>query len=197
LLLVTIIAFGENLPEDQLAAAAEQSAQGNLALVLGSTMMVLLALCRHQAGRQDDHLQPPTHALQHVQDRTKKIVLEDCHDTTIIAHGKILTNMMECCSNIKLHIHMPVLTCDNTTNIQINYSDPQYFEMIAWAKVQGAAVTLGEEPVDLSALKRINYAAHHFSHTKRRSALESDPARQMWPHHRVGANLATLGGFQY
>ncbi|KAL6068105.1 NAD-dependent protein deacetylase sirtuin-7 [Balamuthia mandrillaris] len=279
LLLDTIVAFGETLPEDQLALADKESRKGDLAIVLGSTMMVepacslplqvlrnggKMIICNLQRTPYDQqaeflirgHLDDVWHlvmkelgveipfttpeglkipeyeedidrkheekreecrkkmaeierekrenpasrgnaltrgenpyqrkvisgtneerdltfpslqlaffhrckgSVYRVLSKTKKIVLENCQDTTIIVDGKVLTNMLEVINsqNIKLVLNTPVLTvtCDNVDRMSLEYADKDNFQMIAWAQVKEAAVKIAGEEVDMSALERID-----------------------------------------
>jgi mono-ADP-ribosyltransferase sirtuin 6 len=277
LLLDSIVAFGETLPEDQLEAAIEESKKGDLAIVLGSTMMVhpacelpgyiykknrgKMVICNLQNtpydrkaeflihGHLDDvwylvmkelGIEIPTripegaeippyvedidakHAQKRkeceakmkelqenpqqtdnaltrgdnpyqrnvisgrnedrdvtfktlelaffhecydstyrLQSKTKKVVLENCHNTTITINDKIITSYVEIINstNIKLILNTSAqtLTCDNAEGVDIQFANPEYFQMIAWAKVRGASVSLGEDKLDLEALDRANY----------------------------------------
>ena len=282
ILLDTIVAFGENLPEDQLKLSIKQSKMGDLAIVLGSTMMVQPAcilpsyiytkkggkmiICNLQATPYDDDAEflvrgyiddlfylvlqeleitlptvykidngsefsinyeyrvdsvyPPKLAeakrqydeiqlekkqsiqkgnaitrgdnpyqrsvisgtnenseiffktmelafftnckdsTYKIQDKTKKIVFENCHNCQIEINGKIITNVIEIINSSNVHfvINTSVftITCDNCQNVDITFSNPEYFEMIAWAKVENPALKVGEATANLEIFEKIN-----------------------------------------
>jgi len=50
-----------------------------------------------------------------------------------------------------LNINVPVLTltCDNIENININYSDLSYFQLMARANVRGISLVVGGETINM------------------------------------------------
>jgi len=88
-----------------------------------------------------------------VQSKTKKIVLEDCHNVILHANEKIMTMTLEIinCTNVTVNVNTPIytLTCDNSTGISLNFAAKDNFEMVAWANakdckllVEGAQIQL-------------------------------------------------------
>jgi len=83
----------------------------------------------------------------------KKIVIENCKDTIININEKIITSVVEVINstNMTLNINVPVLTltCDNIENININYSDLSYFQLMARANVRGISLVVGGETINM------------------------------------------------
>lgn len=280
LLLDTIVAFGENLPEDQLEQAIKHSKEGDLALVLGTTMMVQpacllpeyiykkkngeMVICNLQTtqydqkvslrlhGRTDDVMylvmkelgidipmelpngikigsytddideyysarkkendrklaeikkekaENPngnTNALTrgeniyhravisgkndtsevkfdtlqlaffnqcsdsnyHLTSKTKKVVVEGCHNTTLVVDGKVITETLELInsSNLTLTINVPILTitCDNVKGVTINFKDMDCIQLIAWAQTTDNKVFIGSEPLSITTAEEPN-----------------------------------------
>jgi len=85
--------------------------------------------------------------------KSKKIVIENCKDTIININEKIITSVVEVINstNMTLNINVPVLTltCDNIENININYSDLSYFQLMARANVRGISLVVGGETINM------------------------------------------------
>lgn len=273
LLLDTIVAFGENLPEDQLAQAIQHSQEGDLALVLGTTMMVQpacllpeyiykkkkgeMVICNLQNtqydkhatlrlhGRTDDVMYlvmkelkidipttlPDGHKIRtyiddidefytkrniennkkleeirkekaekpygnsnaltrgeniyhrtiisgkedtkdlhfdtiqlaffnhcnstsyNVKSKTKKIVVEDCHNLNLAIDEKVITGTLELinCNNLHIIVNVPVLTitCDNVKGVTITFKNRDCLQLIAWAQTTDNEVFIGPEAVNI------------------------------------------------
>ena len=95
-----------------------------------------------------------------IEDKTKKIVIENCKNLTLEINGKILTNVLEIinCFDIHLIVNTSIftITCDNTKKVDIFYPIPDHFQMIAWAKVENPKVVIGDQELDLSLFDKIN-----------------------------------------
>jgi len=87
--------------------------------------------------------------------KSKKVVIEDCHDTTITLNEKIITNTIEIInsSNLMVYINVPVftLTCDNSKSISISFKSADYFEMVAWAKAENCRLLVGDLKIDFTS----------------------------------------------
>jgi len=92
--------------------------------------------------------------------KTKKIVIENCKDTTIKIDEKIITCVVELINskNITLLFNVPVLTltCDNSEGISVTYSDISYFQLLARANVKNVDLTVGSEKIDMSISEDID-----------------------------------------
>jgi len=83
---------------------------------------------------------------------SKKVVIEDCHNTTIALNEKIITHTMEIInsSNLMIYINVPVftLTVDNSTSINISFQEADLFEMVAWAKAVKCRLLVADKEID-------------------------------------------------
>jgi len=92
-------------------------------------------------------------SVYNVNCKTKKIVIENCRNTSITINEKIITCVVELINsqNITLNINAPVftLTCDNLENVNINFSKKEYFQLMARAKVIGIELAVEGETIDM------------------------------------------------
>eukprot|EP01125_Pyxidicula_operculata_P022296 TRINITY_DN9033_c0_g1_i1.p1 TRINITY_DN9033_c0_g1~~TRINITY_DN9033_c0_g1_i1.p1 ORF type:complete len:550 (-),score=168.86 TRINITY_DN9033_c0_g1_i1:87-1736(-) len=88
-----------------------------------------------------------------LQSKSKKVVIEDCHDTIISIDDKVITHTMEVInsSNVTVKVNVPIftVTCDNSKNIKLQFKDKDSFEMIAFAKAETSTLTIGDETIDV------------------------------------------------
>jgi len=87
--------------------------------------------------------------------KTKKVVIEDCHNSTITLDEKVITHTMEIINSdhLIIYINVPILTltCDNSKSISIIYKNAELFEMVAWAKVEDCKLKVGDLDINFMA----------------------------------------------
>lgn len=85
--------------------------------------------------------------------KTKKIVVEDCHNLVLTASEKIVTHTMEIInsSNITVNINTQIftITCDNSDNISLIFQKKDDFELAAWAKATNCSLTVEGIPIQI------------------------------------------------
>jgi len=88
-----------------------------------------------------------------IQDKTKKVIMENCHNVTLTINGKVLSNSLELINsnNLIVHVNVPVLTvtCDNVHGVALHFHTLDDFQLIAWAGTTEKKVFIGGQELSL------------------------------------------------
>jgi len=82
--------------------------------------------------------------------RITKLLIEDCHNTTITINRNILTSTMEVwrCENLVLQVndHVKTLQLDLMKGVKVHYQSKNHMQNVIWQHVEDFELVFGDDP---------------------------------------------------